>query len=133
MGGSRTEELYRLRKLAGELKHAEHLQSQIDALNKQIENEKLRAAFGVKDAEEKVTSEFYKQNIHRDSTRNRVAKVVFVLLLLAVSLLSFYVLLPAVQASSYIAEGQVFLCVFHGIVCLVVMILSVVMANKIAW
>lgn len=130
MGASRENDLKQLRELAAELGKLESIEHEIDMLHKRIENSKQRASCEVMEEEENIKNEFKRSNWKRAAVRGRIIRNIFVILLLAASLLSFYVLVPAMKASSYVVEGKVFFCVIHGLVCLGTIILSVWLSRR---
>ena len=129
MKGSNKESLYQLRNLADEIKKMDCIQSEIDALKKQIEDDKQTAKTGIHQLRDAVERESGSARWDRSYKAKIILQIVFTILLVAATALSEYMLITGIMASEY-AGAWIFASILHGAICVALIIVSIILLNK---
>ena len=129
MKESNKESLYQLRNLADEIKKMDRIQSEIDALKKQIEDDKQTAKTGIHQLRDAVERESESARWNRSYKAKIILQIVFTILLVAATALSEYMLITGIMASEY-AAAWIFESILHGAICVALIIVSIILLNK---
>lgn len=129
MKGSNNESLYQLRNLADEIKKMDRIQSEIDALKKQIEDDKQTAKTGIHQLRDAVERESGSARWDRSYKAKIILQIVFTILLVAATALSEYMLITGIMASEY-AAAWILASILHGAICVALIIVSIILLNK---
>lgn len=131
MKTSKDKELYQLRILAGELAKRDRIQSEIDALKAQIEDDKKKAKTGICQQQDAVERESQTARWDRSDKAKIILQIVFSILLVAATALSEYMLITGIMVSDY-AGAWIFGSVVHGVICVALIVVTIILLNKMA-
>ena len=129
MKTSKDKELYQLRILAGELAKRDRIQSEIDALKAQIEDDKKKSKTGIHERRDAVERESGSARWDRSYKAKIILQIVFTILLVAATALSEYMLITGIMASEY-AAAWILASILHGAICAALIIVSIILLNK---